>query len=137
LIDREPAHLTIINRTLSKAQTLANEFTDIFKIAAIGGDNIPADLQPADLLINATAASLNGELPISDTSLISQNTCCYDLAYASEPTPFLQWADKAGCDNTHDGRGMLVEQAALAFTRWTTLDVATQSLIQDFENLKD
>lgn len=136
LINERPAGLTIINRTVSKAQTLADEFTDIFKITAISADNIPPDLKAVDVLINATSASLRAKLPISDTSLISQNTCCYDLAYSSEPTLFLQWANKAGCKVSHDGRGMLVEQAALAFTTWTTLDVTTHALIKDFENLK-
>jgi len=135
LINQHPANLTLINRTVSKALTLASEFSDIFKITAIAGDNIPADLHTAEVLINATSASLNAQLPITDTSLISENTCCYDLAYASEPTPFLQWAKNAGCSKNYDGRGMLVEQAALAFSTWTKLDVSTGSLIQKFEDL--
>ena len=136
LINQQPAHLAIINRTVSKAHKLADEFSDIFNITATGSDNIPVNLHATDLLINATSASLSAKLPISDTSLISENTCCYDLAYAPEPTLFMQWAKKAGCENIHDGRGMLVEQAALAFTTWTTLDVTTHSLIQRFEDLK-
>ena len=136
LINQQPARLTIINRTVSKAENLAAEFADIFKIAATGSDNIPADLQAADLLINATSASLDAKLPVSDTSLISESSCCYDLAYAAKPTPFMQWATGANCRKVHDGRGMLVEQAALAFTTWTSNEVNTQSLIQNFEHLK-
>ncbi len=136
LINQQPARLTIINRTVSKAQALAKEFDDIFSIRVTGTDDISVDLQSADVLINATSASLNAKLPIPETSLLSNDTCCYDLAYASEPTLFLNWAKKAGCREIHDGRGMLVEQAALAFTTWTKLEVTTDSLIQNFEDLK-
>lgn len=136
LISHQPASLTIINRTLSKAQTLASEFSDLFRIEAIGADNIPPTLQATDILLNATSASLEARLPISDTSLITDKTCCYDLAYASEPTPFLQWSKNGGCQNNHDGRGMLVEQAAAAFNTWTGLDVTTDNLIKEFEDLK-
>jgi len=136
LIGHHPASLTIINRTISKAHTLATEFSDIFSITSIGADGILPTLQPTDLLLNATSASLDAKLPISDTSLINDDTCCYDLAYASEPTRFLQWSKSGGCQHNHDGRGMLVEQAAAAFTTWTELNVTTDALIKGFEDLK-
>ena len=130
-----PSNITIINRTLSKAQKLADEFSDNFNIDTVAADNIPAELAAADLIINATSASLNSELPVSDNSLVSNSTACYDLAYSMEPTRFLQWAKENGCSRCHDGRGMLVEQAAHAFTKWTALEVRTTSIIDNFENL--
>lgn len=135
LIEQSPASLTIINRTLSKAEKLAGEFADIFNITTAGTDNIPNDLPQTDLLLNATSASLDGRLPISDTSIITQATCCYDLSYSSEPTGFMTLCSKAGSTSIHDGRGMLVEQAAQAFTTWTSLEVHTQALITGFDNL--
>jgi len=137
LILQKPSSITIVNRTLSKAQTLANEFSDLFSIDTIASDNITTPETPVDLIINATSASLSAELPIADNSLISQITTCYDLSYAQEPTRFLQWTKDNGCRHNHDGRGMLVEQAAHAFTTWTKLEVSTDYLIKNFAKLGD
>lgn len=135
LIEQKPASLTIINRTLSKATTLAEEFADLFSISTAASEDIPSDIAKPDLLLNATSASLEAKLPISDTSIITSNTCCYDLSYAAEPTSFMVLCKKAGSTSNHDGRGMLVEQAALAFTTWTSNTVDTRELIKGFENL--
>jgi len=42
-----------------------------------------------------------------------------------------------GSSRVFDGRGMLVEQAARAFTTWTSLEVDTRVLIDNFEDLKN
>jgi len=136
LISQAPASLTLINRTLKKAETLADEFSDLFSIRAVATDNIPTYVNAADLIINATSASLNAKLPISENRLICAKSVSYDLAYASEPTPFLNWSKSCGCNKNHDGRGMLVEQAALAFQQWTSHTPDTASMIKNFEELK-
>ncbi len=136
LIEQNPSSLTIINRTLARATTLAEEFSDLFDITTTSTDNIPADTPRPDLLLNATSASLEAKLPISDISIITPDTCCYDLSYAPEPTSFLKLCEKAGSRSNHDGRGMLVEQAAQAFTTWTSLAVETRDLIEGFEALQ-
>ena len=136
LIEQNPSSLTIVNRTLVKATTLATEFADLFDITTCAADNITGDIPRPDLLLNATSASLNAKVPISDTSIITNNTCCYDLSYAPEPTSFMQLCKQAGSSKNHDGRGMLVEQAALAFTTWTSREVDTRALIDGFEDLK-
>lgn len=135
LIEQNPSSLTIINRTHAKAQKLAEEFADLFDITTAGADHIPTNTPQPDLLLNATSASLDAKLPISDTSIITSNTCCYDLSYAPEPTSFMTLCEKAGSRSNHDGRGMLVEQAAQAFTTWTSLEVETGELIESFEKL--
>jgi len=48
----------------------------------------------------------------------------------------MQLCKQAGSSKNHDGRGMLVEQAALAFTTWTSREVDTRALIDGFEDLK-
>lgn len=136
LIEQNPSSLTIVNRTLAKAATLATEFADLFDITISGTDNISAEIPRPDLLLNATSASLDAKVPISDTSIITSNTCCYDLSYAPKPTSFMQLCKEAGSIANHDGRGMLVEQAALAFTTWTSHKVETRELIDRFEELK-
>lgn len=67
----------------------------------------------ADLLVNATPLGWKGEsVPLHPR----KGQVAVDLVYRA--TPFLERARAAGAD-AHDGLGMLVRQAALAFTIWT------------------
>lgn len=129
LLQTTPAALTIVNRTVAKAEELAT---------LTGGDDIlsSADFsalagQTFDVLINATSASLHGELPPLPTSVISQETLVYDMMYGYEPTPFLRWAQAAGAARLADGLGMLVEQAAEAFNIWHGIRPQTAQVLAD------
>ncbi len=128
IIEQSPAAITIANRTLQRADNLAGEFADLFPVVACAADSItPA--KPVDILINATSASLSGEIPVTDATLICAKTVCYDLAYAIKPTTFMQWAAAQGARRVIDGKGMLVEQAASAFFTWTGHRPATDATI--------
>ena len=135
LIDQQPEAITIINRTVAKAEALARDFASLFSIQVVAADNLPDNFKPADLLINATSASLDAKLPVTDTSVISPDSACYDLAYSFEPTRFLEWTRSNGAQHNCDGRGMLVEQAAAAFYTWTNLKPDTTEIIENFQNL--
>ena len=75
--------------------------------------------EPVDVIINATSASLSGDVPPIAGSLIEPGkTFCYDMMYAKEPTAFCRWATEQGAAVAMDGLGMLVEQAAEAFFLW-------------------
>lgn len=116
LLAHNPASLVIANRTVEKAEQLAREFADLGPVAASGFSWLK---EPVDLIINATSASLAGELPPIDPSLIEPGvTVCYDMMYGKEPTPFCQWASEHGAAKVLDGLGMLAEQAAEAFCIW-------------------
>ena len=116
LLAERPHSLTIANRTVEKAEQLAHEFADLGPLAAAGFDWIN---EPVDLIINATSASLAGELPPLDPCLIKPgHTVCYDMMYAREATAFNRWASEQGAARCLDGLGMLVEQAAEAFFIW-------------------
>jgi shikimate dehydrogenase len=128
LILQQPASITIANRTLAKAHQLAGEFEPLFNIFSTGTD-LSGHKGAADLLINATSASLSSQVPIDNPDIISAETFCYDLAYASEPTSFLQWTAQNGAASSIDGRGMLIEQAAVSFTAWTGLQPDTAPVI--------
>jgi shikimate dehydrogenase len=96
-------------------------------ISAVGYDELHD--QQFDVIINGTSASLGGELPPLLPSLIAPNCCCYDMMYAAEPTLFLKWAKAHGAAQAIDGLGMLVGQAALAFTRWRGVAPTTNEVI--------
>ena len=111
LLEQQPAALVIANRTVSRAEELAELFGR--GVRACGFD--AADT-PFDLVINATAASLAGDLPPLSPRVFTADTLAYDMMYGRD-TPFLDFARAHGA-RTADGLGMLVEQAAEAFYLW-------------------
>ena len=71
-----------------------------------------------DLIINATSASLYGELPPVHSDILAEDAHCMDLAYNLDSTIFCDWAQENGAAMSWDGLGMLIEQAADAFEIW-------------------
>lgn len=114
LLSEQPAELVIANRTLSKAEALAGLFPDSVVSACSFGD-IDGRF---DLVINGTAASLQGEMPPVPEQIVDHNTYCYDMMYGAEETVFNRWCRELGASKTMDGLGMLVEQAAEQFAIW-------------------
>ncbi len=121
-----PARLDITNRTMSKA----SEMADLF------GEKVnPVTLQETgrrqyDLVINGTAAGLEGQMPELDSHCIGPNTLAYDMVYGSRLTPFMEWALDNGAYAVHDGLGMLVEQAAASFHLWHGVHPQTRPVVE-------
>lgn len=116
ILAHRPQSLVIANRTVEKAEQLAREFDELGPVVASGFAWLQ---EPVDVIINATSASLAGELPpIADSLVEAGRTVCYDMMYGKEPTPFCQWATRLGAAQVLDGLGMLAEQAAEAFLVW-------------------
>jgi shikimate dehydrogenase len=111
LLDQQPAALVIANRTVSRAQELADLFGR--GVAACGFESTGGAY---DVVVNATAASLAGELPPLSPAIFAAGSLAYDMMYGRD-TPFLAFAREHGAA-TADGLGMLVEQAAEAFFVW-------------------
>lgn len=116
LLEEQPDQLWIANRTESRARDLAGEFADLGPVEGCGYDAL--DGMRFDLLINATAASLHGELPPLPDGILAPGCACYDMMYGARPTPFMAWAEQQGATRVFDGLGMLVEQAAESFFLW-------------------
>ena len=112
LLDQQPAALVVANRTVSRAQELAELFGH-----GITACSFEAADGPFDIVINATAASLAGELPPLSPRIFTDNSLAYDMMYGRD-TPFLSFARTHGATATSDGLGMLIEQAAEAFFVW-------------------
>lgn len=130
LLENHPSQITIVNRTVDKACGLANNFSDKGELTGCGYEALGH--QQFDLIINATSASLQGELPPLPATLIHPGSYCYDMMYAKAPTVFMQWAKQNGAAdaNISDGLGMLVEQAAESFKLWRGMAPETQPVIQ-------
>ncbi|ASY82608.1 shikimate dehydrogenase [Pectobacterium polaris] len=108
--------VVLTNRTFSKADALAKIFRDIGDIRAVTLDDLQG--QSFDLIINATSSGMYDSVPNLPPELISPETCCYDMFYLPQLTPFLSWCVQQGALHYADGLGMLVGQAAHAFKLW-------------------
>jgi shikimate dehydrogenase len=105
----------IWNRTISRAEQLAAEWPNV---------SVERDLKIGDaaVVVNATAATLEGaDLPL-DWGNGDPNLLAYDLMYQPEPGPFLQAAQRHGYQ-TLDGLPMLAAQGALAFRYWLSDEI--------------
>ena len=129
ILEHRPAQLVIANRTVATAVALAEQF------AALGGEGVVsgcgfADIDGGfDIVINATAASLSAEVPPVSPSVFAPGALAFDMMYSKSPTVFLQFADQHGA-RLRDGLGMLVEQAAEAFSVWRGVHPATGDVLQ-------
>ena len=109
--------LVIANRTVKKAQLLAEQVEPWGKAAGVGYKDIPTG--EYDVVINASSMGISNEVPPVAAELITGNTFCYDMMYSAQQTAFCNWAELAGAKASADGLGMLVGQAAQSFAIWT------------------
>ena len=127
LLGLQPAIAVIANRTPERAEALAAAFADLGVTQGVGfayvGDT------PFDLIINATSASLSGDIPPIPAGAVGPETVCYDLAYGRSAMAFVRWAQQSGCALAVQGLGMLVEQAAESFRLWRGVRPATAEVL--------
>ena len=134
LLQQAPKCLVIANRSNAKADELVKLFADLAAQHEVALESRTlADLEsgvitqyPFDLIINATAAGLSDESPISSkaaANIFVPSSFAYDMVYG-KTTAFMQQALQKGA-RVSDGLGMLVEQAADAFLLWRGTNLAT------------
>ena len=128
LLAERPSTLVIANRSAAKALDLAAEFS---AEGPVSGAALDAVTVPFDLVVNATSASLAGELPGLADAVVGPGTFCYDMAYGSVPTRFTTWAKALGAAGVANGIGMLVEQAAESFELWRGVRPPTASVLAE------
>lgn len=116
LLAEQPTELVIANRTVAKAHQLVEIFEGRTS-SRLQGCGFEAVSGQFDLVINATSASLAGELPPLPETLFSHGALAYDMMYGAAPTVFLEWARAQGVRGV-DGLGMLVGQAAESWYQW-------------------
>jgi shikimate dehydrogenase len=126
LLNYKPTELYIANRTASKAVDLAAIFNELGTISGGGYESISGQF---DIIINATAASLQGQVPPLPDDLLAIEACCYDMMYSDTDTAFISWAKQHGASKSIDGLGMLIEQAAEAFGIWRGIRPDTKPII--------
>lgn len=133
LLAELPAFVVIANRTVSRAVELQRQFAPYGVVEA--SDYATLQGVQFDCIINATSASLAGELAPLPDSVFAPGSLAYDMMYGAEPTPFLRFASTHGAGRCADGLGMLVEQAAVAFELWRGIRPDTLSVITQLRSL--
>jgi shikimate dehydrogenase len=134
LLEQKPKSIVIANRSIDKArelqkafQGLADKHGVLLTVCPVDALGSQPDHAAIDLIINATAAGLNNDSPLSDAiaqQILRPTVFAYDMVYG-KITHFMQQAINQGC-RVSDGLGMLVEQAADAFLLWRGANLATQ-----------
>ena len=127
ICNQRPYKIVIANRTVSRAEQLADKFSGLCNVTACSYSDI--EIGPFELIVNGTSLSLIGELPAISQSIVDENTFCYDLMYSSTSTVFMRWAFESGAAKVMDGLGMLVEQAAESFLIWHGVKPETTTMI--------
>lgn len=108
--------IAIVNRTVSRASSLAGLFGDI--ASAHGWEEAETLLRDADLVVNTTSLGMKGQPELRiDLHRARPDTLATDIVYVPLQTPFLAGAAQAGL-KTCDGLGMLLHQAAPGFEHW-------------------
>ncbi|UQV46929.1 shikimate dehydrogenase [Janthinobacterium lividum] len=129
LLEQGPQEIFIANRTVATAEALGAQFADAQahpEQLRAGGYTQPEG--QFDIVINATAASLAGDLPPVPAGIFGSHTLALDMMYGAQPTVFMDFAAQHGAQ-VRDGLGMLVEQAAVAFYVWRGVRPQTQDLL--------
>jgi shikimate dehydrogenase len=130
LIERQPAAVVVANRTRDKAAALVQRhaaWAGAHGVAlwATGLHDAGAGF---DVVLNASASSLQGaEIPV-DAQALAPGALVVDLMYGPAAEPFLAWA-RAHDAVARDGLGMLVEQAAEAFALWRDVRPQTAAVL--------
>lgn len=113
--------VTIGNRTVDAARALAARFTTIgVAIEGVALDD-PAfgdALRTAELAVNATTVGMVDPGMTLDVAELPANATVFDLVYVPAETPLVRAARARGL-RAANGSEMLIQQAAIAFERWT------------------
>jgi shikimate dehydrogenase len=116
LIERGVKRVHLANRTIERAQALADQFGD--RVQPVAWEAIGGLLPRARLLVNTTSLGMHGQPALEvDVGLLPPQAAVADLVYVPLHTPLLAAAQARGL-KTADGLGMLLHQAVRGFELW-------------------
>ncbi len=122
LLDGGALDVTLGNRSVAPARALADRFsgggTGQVRAVGLSDQEFAAALRVADLAVNATTVGMTSPGTSFDVGLLSEQATVFDLVYVPPETPLLRAARERGL-RAANGSEMLVQQAAIAFERWT------------------
>ena len=130
LLQQMPSQVFIANRTPERAIELATDMDSLKEDCLLGGGGFADIKGEYDLIINGTAASLQGIMPPIPETCLANGVHCYDMMYGGRPTAFEFWCEDNGAAKVMNGLGMLVEQAAESFSIWRGKMPATKPVLE-------
>ena len=111
---------------LEKIQNATGFRVDLFALEDV--QNLQDSITQADLLVNATSVGMDGSSqPIPTSIVLPDKLLVADVIYQPFETPFLKWAREQG-NQSINGLGMLLYQAAAAFQLWTGKEIPTDQI---------
>ena len=111
---------------LEKIQNATGFRVDLFALEDV--QDLQDSITQADLLVNATSVGMDGSSqPIPTSIVLPEKLLVADVIYQPFETPFLKWARKQG-NQSINGLGMLLYQAAEAFQLWTGKEMPTDQI---------
>lgn len=109
--------INVINRTISRAETLQKEFSDLIKIN-VCGLNAKKTVGNSDIIINTTSVGLkNSNVPIDIKNI--EKSDIIDIIYPD--TELIKQAKLKGL-HTMNGTEMFINQAFYSFKIWTGVE---------------
>lgn len=147
LMQEKAGSLTILNRTLERAEALADSLRSCqassgleTKIVVLPWStvNMPGTFEHCHLVVNCTTIGMKhspgeGKSPLS-LETIPSTALVYDLIYNPSPTPLLQLAQRAGA-NILGGLPMLVYQGVASFELWTQRKAPVDIMLKKAEEV--
>ena len=111
---------------LEKIQNATGFRVDLFALEDV--QDLQDSITQADLLVNATSVGMDGSSqPIPTSIVLPEKLLVADVIYQPFETPFLKWARNQG-NQSINGLGMLLYQAAEAFELWTGKEMPTDQI---------
>ena len=111
---------------LEKIQNATGFRVDLFALEDV--QDLQDSITKADLLVNATSVGMDGtSQPIPTSIDLPEKLMVADVIYQPFETPFLKWARNQG-NQSINGLGMLLYQAAEAFELWTGKEMPTNQI---------
>lgn len=111
---------------LEKIQNATGFRVDLFALEDV--QNLQDSITQADLLVNGTNVGMDGSSqPIPTSIVLPEKLLVADVIYQPFETPFLKWARNQG-NQSINGLGMLLYQAAEAFELWTGKEMPTDQI---------
>lgn len=111
---------------LEKMQNATGFRVDLFALEDV--QDLQDSITKADLLVNATSVGMDGSSqPIPTSIVLPEMLLVADVIYQPFETPFLKWARNQG-NQSINGLGMLLYQAAEAFELWTGKEMPTNQI---------
>jgi shikimate dehydrogenase len=116
LLERGIARVHLANRTVARAQALAERFGA--QVVPLPWEEAGDMLPRAGLLVNTTSLGMKGQPPLAvDVARLPAGATVADLVYVPLETELLKAAQTRGL-KTADGLGMLLHQAVRGFELW-------------------